>query len=135
MPTDVRPAAAVEAIMDEEPPWSSRGASVPELKDSRSSSDVEREDELASREGEGDAKKEVEEGQEMEGIQEEKVKKPQEPQENQPMTLNRAEPQKKPAGAFSSTHSDKVSFFYYYYFCSTSLLTRISCHTRRGIRS
>lgn len=126
--TDICPAAAVEAIMDEEPPWSSRGAGVPELKDSRSSSDVEREDELTSREGEGDAKmeevKEVEEGQG--NIEEEK--EPQKPVENQPMSLNGAEPQKKPAEAFSSTHLNKVSVllvFFCYYFCSTSLLTII----------
>lgn len=111
-PSDISPttAAAVEAIMDEEPPWSCRRASVPELKDSRSSSDVEREDESTRREGDGDAKiEEVEE--EPRNIKEKKVKEPQEPQENQPMSLNGAEPQKKPAGALSLTHSAKVSFF------------------------
>lgn len=116
-PIDVRPAVAVEAIMDEEPPWSSRGASVPELKDSRSSSDVERDDELTSREGEEDAKmeekmKETEEGQGRE--EEEKVREPQEPHENHPMSLNGAEPQKKPAGAFSPTHSGKVSVCFFF---------------------
>ncbi|XP_075899508.1 uncharacterized protein pld7 [Nelusetta ayraudi] len=99
-PADVRPAApAVEVIMDEEPPWSSGGAGVPELKDSRSSSDVEREDESPGRE-------------EEEEMVEEEVEEPQEPQGNQPMSLNGAEPQKKPGGASSSTDLAKVSFFF-----------------------
>lgn len=122
-PADIRPstAAAVEAIMDEEPPWSSRRASVLELKDSRSSSDVEREDESPCREGDGDTKMgEVEEKQR--NLNEKEVK---EPQENPPTSLNGAEQkktqqtQKESAGALSSTLSAKVSFFFSYYFCLT----------------
>lgn len=102
---DIRPAAvAVEAIIDEEPPWRTRRSSVPELKDSQSSSDVEREDELARREGDGDAQ-----------IEEEK--KGEERQENQQTSLNVAEPQKKPAGALSSDHSTKVSFSFLFLTC------------------
>lgn len=95
-PADVRPAApAVEVIMDEEPPWSSGGAGVSELKDSRSSSD----------ESPGGEEEEEEEEMVEEKVQE--VEEPQEPQGNQPMSLTGAEPQKKPGGASSSTHSAK----------------------------
>ncbi|XP_028444997.1 uncharacterized protein pld7 isoform X2 [Perca flavescens] len=42
-----------EAIMDEQPPWETVPTNLPELKDSRSSSDVEREDDVSDEKAEG----------------------------------------------------------------------------------
>lgn len=51
----------VDAIMDEEPPWETEPMNTPELKDSRSSSDVEYEDDLTGEECGGQESGEVEE--------------------------------------------------------------------------
>lgn len=96
--------SAVEAIMDEVPPWRTEPTSIPELKDSRSSSDVEHEDDLTGEECEDENLCEMEEHQK--------------PLESQPESLNVAgsmdEPTcaaapEKPAKA-SSTKSTKVSY-------------------------
>lgn len=51
----------VEAIMDEEPPWETEPLNAPEIRDSRSSSDVEYEDDLTGEECGGQESGEVEE--------------------------------------------------------------------------
>lgn len=73
----------VEAIMDEEPPWRTEPTSIPELKDSRSSSDVEHEDDLAGEECEDENLCEMEEHQK--------------PLESQPESLNVAGSMDEPA--------------------------------------
>lgn len=85
----------VEAIMDEEPPWTTEPTSVPELKDSRSSSVVEHEDDLTGEECDDENLCEMEEHQE--------------PLESQPEPLNVAGNVDEPASTAAPEKPAKAS--------------------------
>lgn len=97
----------VEAIMDEEPPWETEPMNIPELKDSRSSSDVEYEDDLTGEECEGQDSGEVEEHHEPLVSQSESLNEAEERGSIDESTSTAAP--ENPAKA-SSTKSTKVSY-------------------------
>lgn len=95
----------VEAIMDEEPPWTTEPTSVPELKDSRSSSDVEHEEDLTGEECEDENLCEMEEHQK--------------PLESQPESLNVTGSMDEPAPASSAAPEKPAK-------ASSAKLTKVS---------
>ncbi|XP_078117255.1 uncharacterized protein pld7 isoform X1 [Sander vitreus] len=97
-----------EAIMDEQPPWETGPTNPPELKDSRSSSDVEREDDVADEKSKGHDSEEEEKHHEPLTSHSE-LSDPAEEKNNVDESTSPVAPEK-PAGAQSTKSSGCCSF-------------------------
>lgn len=122
----------VEAIMDEEPPWKTEPLNAPEIRDSRSSSDVEYEDDLTGEECGGQESGEVEEHPEPVVSQLESSVVAEERGSVDESTSPVAP--EKPAKA-SSTKSTKVSYAVLaeFYISHTAVFSTVS-HIKNGFR-